>query len=103
MTDDGVRVWYETMGEGVPIVLIAGGPGGNSESFRKTHMLLRGVGKEEVLGILALGPRAGGRGYSKDERRRLAEFGALAGKAIYHLQFANHREAVRQQRDRGST
>ena len=49
VTGDGVRIWYEAMGEGVPIVLIAGGPGGNSDSFRTTHTLLRGVGKVVLM------------------------------------------------------
>jgi len=59
VTDDGVRIWFEAMGEGVPIVLIAGGPGGNSDSFRKTHTLLRGVGK-----VVLMDNR--GRGLSED-------------------------------------
>lgn len=45
VTGDGVRIWFETYGEGVPIVLIPGGPGGNSDRFRQTHMLLRSIGK----------------------------------------------------------
>ncbi len=49
VTEDGARIWYEAMGEGVPIVLIAGGPGGNSDPFRKTHTLLRGLGKVVLM------------------------------------------------------
>ncbi len=59
VTEDGVRIWYEAIGEGVPIVLIAGGPGGNSDPFRKTHTLLRGVGK-----VVLVDNR--GRGLSQD-------------------------------------
>jgi len=49
VTEDGVRIWYQAMGEGVPIILIAGGPGGNSDPFRNTHTLLRGVGKVVLM------------------------------------------------------
>ena len=41
-TGDGLRIWYQALGEGVPIVMIPGGPGGNSDPFRQTHTLLRG-------------------------------------------------------------
>ncbi|UCE62159.1 MAG: alpha/beta hydrolase [Phycisphaerales bacterium] len=40
-TEDDVKVYYEAVGSGVPIVFIAGGPGGSSKRFRRTHMLLQ--------------------------------------------------------------
>lgn len=49
VTSDGVRIWFETYGEGVPIVLIPGGPGGNCDRFRQTHMLLRSLGKVVLM------------------------------------------------------
>jgi len=42
VANDGVRIWYRAMGEGVPMVIIPGGPGGNSAPFLTTHSLLRG-------------------------------------------------------------
>lgn len=44
-TSDGVRIYYETQGEGVPIIMIAGGPGGNPSFFRETHKLWLAYGK----------------------------------------------------------
>jgi len=44
-TDDGVRIFYETIGSGIPIVLIPGGPGGSSDQFRTTHALLQNCGR----------------------------------------------------------
>lgn len=44
-TEDGVRVHFETIGEGIPIFLIAGGPGENSYTFKYAHTLLRSCGK----------------------------------------------------------
>jgi len=44
--------------------------------------------KEEVRGILALGPRAADGGYSWDDRRGLIRFGEEAGKKIYASQLA---------------
>ncbi len=44
-TDDGVRVYYDTMGAGVPIVIIAGGPGGSGNGLRYTHTLLQSCGR----------------------------------------------------------
>jgi proline iminopeptidase len=60
MTSDSVRIYYETQGEGVPIFMIAGGPGGSPSFFRETHKLWlaygmlvyvhnRGRGKSEML------------------------------------------------------
>ncbi len=45
VTSDGLRIWFETYGTGVPIILIPGGPGGSCGRFRQTHMLLRSLGK----------------------------------------------------------
>ena len=44
-TEDGVRVYYETIGTGAAIVMIAGGPGGSSARFRYTHTLLESCGQ----------------------------------------------------------
>ncbi len=43
-TEDGVKVAFETLGEGVPIFLIAGGPGDSSYTFKYAHTLLRSCG-----------------------------------------------------------
>ncbi|MBD3216847.1 MAG: alpha/beta fold hydrolase [candidate division Zixibacteria bacterium] len=59
-TSDGVRIYYETEGEGIPIIMIAGGPGGSPSFYRGTHQLWlpygklvyvhnRGRGKSEIL------------------------------------------------------
>jgi proline iminopeptidase len=42
VTDDGVRIWYEVEGDrgGVPILLIAGGPGSPHNGFHITHRRL---------------------------------------------------------------
>lgn len=45
VTEDSVRVWYETEGEGVPIVLVPGGPGGTHHSFHLTHRSLARHGR----------------------------------------------------------
>jgi proline iminopeptidase len=37
LTEDSVEIFYETQGEGVPIFIIAGGPGGNPNFYRHTH------------------------------------------------------------------
>ncbi|MBW8010175.1 MAG: GAF domain-containing protein [Chloroflexi bacterium] len=42
--------------------------------------------KDELIGLLALGPRERGRGYSRDDIKGLEEFGGEAGKAIYATQ-----------------
>jgi len=44
-TSDGVRIYYETQGEGVPIIMIAGGPGGSPSFYRGTHKLWQAYGK----------------------------------------------------------
>ena len=44
-TEDGVKVYYETIGTGDAILMIAGGPGGSSARFRYTHTLLESCGK----------------------------------------------------------
>ena len=44
-TDDSVRIYYETQGEGTPIVMIAGGPGGNPSFFKATHKLWLAYGR----------------------------------------------------------
>jgi proline iminopeptidase len=59
VTEDGVRVYYETVGTGMPIVMIAGGPGASSASYRRTHVLLRPYGQ-----LVFLDNR--GRGRSED-------------------------------------
>ena len=59
VTEDGVRIYYDTLGTGMPIVLIAGGPGASSASFRRTHLLLRPSGQ-----LVFLDNR--GRGRSED-------------------------------------
>jgi hypothetical protein len=41
------------------------------------------VRQDEVIGILALGPRERGRGYSRNDLRELARFGADAGKVLF--------------------
>jgi proline iminopeptidase len=38
-TSDSVRIYYETQGEGVPIIMIAGGPGGSPSFFKESHKL----------------------------------------------------------------
>jgi proline iminopeptidase len=59
-TSDGVRICYETQGDGIPIIMIAGGPGGSPAFYRGTHKLWlaygklvyvhnRGRGKSEML------------------------------------------------------
>lgn len=37
LTPDSVEIYYETQGEGMPIMIIAGGPGGNPNFYRYTH------------------------------------------------------------------
>jgi hypothetical protein len=37
---------------------------------------------DEILGLMALGPRQRGRGYSRDDIKGLEEFGAAVGKAL---------------------
>ncbi len=38
-TPDSVKIYYETQGEGVPIIMIAGGPGGSPSFFKESHKL----------------------------------------------------------------
>jgi proline iminopeptidase len=44
-TADGLSIWYETEGEGVPIVLISGGPGASHNPLHLTHHPLAHYGK----------------------------------------------------------
>ncbi len=62
-TDDGVVIYYEAVGVGVPIVMIAGGPGSSSSRFRYTHSLLQPLGR-----LVYLDNR--GRGRSQDVSSR---------------------------------
>ena len=59
-TEDGVRIYYETMGTGIPIVMIAGGPGADSSHFRYTHSLLRSCGQLVFLDNRGRGRSEGG-------------------------------------------
>ena len=45
VSHDGLRIHYETDGTGVPIVLLAGGPGQSCDALKFTHRLLRGSGQ----------------------------------------------------------
>ena len=45
LTEDGVEIYYETQGEGIPILMIAGGPGGNPEFMKYTHKLWLAYGQ----------------------------------------------------------
>ncbi|MGH7723865.1 MAG: alpha/beta fold hydrolase [Candidatus Eiseniibacteriota bacterium] len=45
VTEDSVRIWYETEGEGVPIFLVPGGPGGSHHTFHLTHHVLARCGQ----------------------------------------------------------
>lgn len=47
--------------------------------------------REEVVGVLALGPRQGGQGYSWDDRRGLTEFGGEVGKKLLAAQLATRK------------
>ncbi len=58
-TQDDVKIYYETIGTGVPMVMIAGGPGGSSAGFRHTHTVLQASGQ-----LVFLDNR--GRGRSQD-------------------------------------
>ncbi|MFQ5591765.1 MAG: alpha/beta fold hydrolase [Phycisphaerae bacterium] len=62
-TRDGVKVYYDAVGSGVPIVMIAGGPGSSSARFRYTHSLLQPLGR-----LVYLDNR--GRGRSEQARSR---------------------------------
>ena len=46
VTEDSLRIWYETEGQGVPILLVAGGPGGSHNAFHATH---RGFARHGLL------------------------------------------------------
>jgi proline iminopeptidase len=63
-TDDGIRVWYEVEGDslGVPIVLIAGGPGSPHNGFHLTHRRLAGFGRLVYLDNRGRGRSQPGRG-----------------------------------------
>ena len=45
ITADGVEIYYETQGEGTPIIMLAGGPGGNPEFMKYTHKLWLAYGQ----------------------------------------------------------
>jgi hypothetical protein len=49
--------------------------------------------QEEVVGILALGPRSGGQGYSWDDRRGLTSFGKQVGEKLFVAQHASKKKA----------
>lgn len=63
-TDDGVRIWYEVEGDrpGVPIVLIAGGPGSPHNAFHLTHRRLAALGPLVYLDNRGRGRSRPGRG-----------------------------------------
>ncbi len=41
IASDGVEIHFEAIGKGIPLFLIAGGPGADSDRFRYTHILLQ--------------------------------------------------------------
>jgi proline iminopeptidase len=45
VTEDRLRIWYETEGTGVPILLIPGGPGSSHHPFHLTHRRLARHGR----------------------------------------------------------
>jgi len=45
VSHDGLKIHYETEGDGVPMVLIAGGPGTSADALKFTHRLLRGCAR----------------------------------------------------------
>ncbi|MEO6463791.1 MAG: alpha/beta fold hydrolase, partial [Candidatus Eisenbacteria bacterium] len=63
-TDDGIRIWYEVEGDrpGVPIVLIAGGPGSSHNAFHLTHRRLAAFGPLVYLDNRGRGRSRPGRG-----------------------------------------
>src|SRR5262245_22292865 len=70
-TDDGIRVWYEVEGDrrGVPILLIAGGPGSPHNAFHVTHRRLAEFGPLVFLDNRGRGrsrPGKGSRPYTLD-------------------------------------
>jgi proline iminopeptidase len=64
VTDDGIRLWYEVEGDpaGVPIVLIAGGPGSPHNGFHITHGRLAALGRLVYLDNRGRGRSHPGRG-----------------------------------------
>src|SRR5687768_11868250 len=64
VTDDGIRLWYEVEGDpgGVPIVLIAGGPGSPHNGFHITHGRLAALGRVVYLDNRGRGRSKPGRG-----------------------------------------
>lgn len=44
-TSDSIKIYYETQGEGVPIIMIAGGPGCNPSFFKESHKLWQTSGR----------------------------------------------------------
>jgi hypothetical protein len=62
---------------------------GEGERFRLlTPLYISRLREEEVIGILALGPRHGGQGYSWDDRRGLRNFGGQIGVTLFAAQRA---------------
>lgn len=45
VTEDGVEIYYETQGQGTPIIMLAGGPGGTPEFMKYTHKLWLAYGQ----------------------------------------------------------
>lgn len=64
VTDDGVRLWYEVEGDpaGIPIVLVAGGPGSSHHGFHLTHRRLAVLGRVVYLDNRGRGRSAPGHG-----------------------------------------
>ena len=63
-TDDGIRIWYEVEGDrpGVPILLVAGGPGSPHNAFHLTHRRLAAFGPLVYLDNRGRGRSRPGRG-----------------------------------------
>lgn len=53
--NDGVKIVYRTVGSGVPIFLLPGGPGTSSAAMSSTHRLLRGYGKLVLIDLRGRG------------------------------------------------
>jgi proline iminopeptidase len=71
-TEDGVKIWYEVEGDrdGVPIVLVAGGPGSPHNTFHLTHRRLATLGPLVYLDNRGRGrsrPGKGERPYTLDK------------------------------------
>lgn len=53
--ENGVKIVYRTLGSGVPIFLLSGGPGASSASMSSTHRLLRGYGQLVLIDLRGRG------------------------------------------------